>query len=338
MMPAHRKSQYLGLLWLVLGLGASVPAAEYEVDGEIQNVVFTARGDVQFMEQNRFTVFVRGCSWLIRTTNFDKGGKPRTVRETGCSNGTEVYEVMGRAEPSDRSRGFNVGSIISNSVPIGTMEGYCVSHLWLMFASGCYFANLSSNQIPPVFDPNASVAVDPTLRREAKWELVAGLGSLPLSVVYLDRGDTNATYMATGTTNAGGTLLPNGFVFEWRTGMRFVPGPFGAAESNATYRIRERVTATVTAVRPGCTLANLLPSAAGRTIITDRRLTNAALYLPTYAVQTGAHWVPVEQARKMYLSKPAAQERSPAAAVVVCGLLLGSSALLLFFLISNKWK
>jgi hypothetical protein len=61
---------------------------------------------------------------------------------------------------------------VSNNVPIGEGDIVLYGHLWLMFASGCYFRNIDSNSITPVYDVNASAAVNPNARREAKCELI----------------------------------------------------------------------------------------------------------------------------------------------------------------------
>jgi hypothetical protein len=336
-------------LWLAVGAVVPVSAGEYEVDGEIEQTLFKMDGAVQLVNRSQFTVFVKDWVWLIRTSGFSGSGKTLIARETACANGAEIYEVEGSVDQVNSAgssrpvRSWNVASIVSNSVPVGTTDDYLVCHLWLMLASGCYFANLATNWLTPVYDLNASVAVHPNLKREAKWDLINGAGSLPRSVVYLEMfGRTNATYLATGVTNTGSVLVPSGFVFEQRVGARFAPGPFGAGESAATYRFRKRAVATVTAVRPACSRSDLLPAAKGLTMVIDRRLTNAVASpkdsLPMYVVRTGAQWAPVEQAKKMYVSRPAAPKRSATVAVVVCGSLLGSSAVLLFFLIKTKGK
>jgi hypothetical protein len=241
------------------------------------------------MTRSKFTVFVKDCSWLIQTTDHDEAGKALVERETACANGAEVYEVQ--RPPSGNStearRSGNYATIVSNNVPVGQSDAYLVCHLWEMFASGCYFEELSTNWITPVYDLNASAAVSPDLKREAKWELINGQGSLPLSVVYFESGRlqsgprrTNATYTATGVTNVGGIKVPSGFVFELRTSSRFASGPVISGTTNAAYRIRKQVAATVTSVREGCSRKDLSPAASGMTIVIDHRL-------PPVAVPTG---------------------------------------------------
>jgi hypothetical protein len=55
-----------------------------------------------------------------------------------------------------------------------------------------------------------------------------------------------------------------------------------------------------------------------------------------YFVRTGAQWATVEQAKKVYVSKPLPPKRLPRAAVVNCAVLLGGSAVVLGFLLRNK--
>ena len=164
------------------------------------------------------------------------------------------------------SRTLNFATIVSNSVPVAQMDDYLVCHLWLMFASGCYFKDLSTNWLTPGYDLNASTLVDPKLKREAKWELINGPGSLPLSVDYLETSRlgntperTNASYLATGLTNAGAVKLPSGFVFEQK------------------FSTRKRAVATVTDVRPVCSRSDLLPATSGKTVVDDRRLAAEAV-------------------------------------------------------------
>ena len=149
-----------------------------------------------------------------------------------------------------------MASIVSNNIPVGQTFGYFNGHIWQMFASSCYFANLATNWLTPVYDLNTSAPVKPTLRRKAKWKLINGPGSLPSrSVVYVDRGVAIATYAATGVTNAGKIQIPGGFVFEQRVnGNLFGPGPADPLPgvSVPAYHILERAVATVTEVRPGC--------------------------------------------------------------------------------------
>jgi hypothetical protein len=272
------------VLSLVLTSVVASSAEEYEVDGEIMQTLFKSDGSVQEVTRGKFTVFVKDCSWLIQTTDHDESGMPLIVRETACTNGSEIYEMQRRIDHENTVgapggvRSLSVATIVSNNVPIGQMDDYFVCHLWEMFASKCFFQKISTNWITPVYDLNASVSVDPKLTRESKWQLISGSGSLPLSVVYLETsgrpkvaGRTNAIYMATGVTNAGVTQIPSGFVFLAGYGLRLGPGAMLSGASPATYHFSKQAIATVSAVREGCSRSELVPTTDGKTIVIDRK-------------------------------------------------------------------
>jgi hypothetical protein len=337
---------------LLLNAVTGASAAEYEVDGQIEQTIYSPAGAAS-VQKSQFTVFVKDCSWLIQTTGLDKSGKPVSIRQTACTNGAEVWEVAGPVNGGSTAAGHrplsqNVATIVSNNVPVGQNEGYYVSHLWLMFASGCYFENLTNNLLTPVYDSNASVSVHPELKRDAKWDLVNGPGSLPSQVVYLDhRRDghdqdqvsTNAIYMATGVTNAGTIKIPSGFVFEFRTGRGFDPGPILPGKTRPAYGIRKRAVATVTAVRPYCSRNDLSPTATGKTIVIDERQTNYLAQptnLPAYTVKNGVQWVPAEEAKKLETKQPPKKPDPANARMVIYVLLVLPSVLFLFFLIKNR--
>ncbi len=277
--------------------------AQYEVDGEILQNGYRRDGSIQFQSRAKFTVFVRGSSWLIHTTDHDESGKPLVERETACVNGAEIYEVatdVGNknldGKPPSRPTD-SVGSIVSDNVPVGLSDDYFVCHLWMMFASASYFENLSTNWITPVYDLNASAPVQPDLRREARWKLINGPGTLPSRVVFPD-----ARYAARGVTNAGTTPIPNGFVFDLKmSGYPAAPAPILPGQPVPPYRGRKQAVATVTAVRPFCSRGDLSPAAEGSGIVIDRRWKDpkAPSSLMDYRYQNGIQWLPVEQARQL---------------------------------------
>jgi hypothetical protein len=337
---------WFALLWFSLSMTASVLAAEYEVDGQIDQTLFKPDGSVQLDTKSKFTVYVKDCSWLIQSIILDAAGKPLTLNETACTNGQVIYSVGGRINKDavhggrNGAAALNHAYIYSNNVPVGQTDDYFVCHLWLMFASGCYFQNLSTNRLTPAYDSNASAIIHPDLKREAKWELVNGPGSLPNSIVYLDEHGNhtpNATYMATGVTNVGELKIPSGFVFEQRVGARFAPGSIALGESAPAYHIRKRAVATVTAVRPVCTRSELMPVASGITMVIDERqqATNATNVLH-YKLQNGIQWVPVEQAKKLAI-RPATPKSNPTKVKVVFFVVMVLPSLaLLYFLVKTR--
>jgi len=90
----------------------------------------------------------------------------------------------------------------------------------------------------------------------------------------------DASYTATGVTNAGSIKIPSGFVFEWKSGgvadfgaggVMIYPDQTGPNQRVSTNHLRKRVVGTVTAVRPYCSRKDLKPTAKGRTAVTDQR-------------------------------------------------------------------
>jgi hypothetical protein len=332
--------------WVLAGAVVRASADEYEAAGEIEQTLFKADGGVQLIKRSRFTVFVKSSSWLIETIDHDESGKPLIARETGCVNGGEVHEVSGRVKEQavpggNRPRGsWNVASVVSNNVPVGQTDDYLVCHLWLVFASAHYFSSLSNNWLTPVYDLNASVSVNPSLKREARWDLISGPGSLPLKVVYLGAGGvTNATYSATGVTNAGPVMLPSGFVFEERVGFGYAPGPSIPGGTTPAYHVRKRAVAAIGGFRPVCSRSDLLPTATGKTMVIDRRLPQEEARDPKsmYIVQDGVKWLPVEAAKKANVITPAPRKHSHAVTAVFCGVVV-LAAVALFFLVRGKPK
>jgi hypothetical protein len=174
-----------------------------------------------------------------------------------------------------------------------------------MFASGGYFANLSTDRLTPGYDLNASVSVHPEMKWQAKWKLIDGTGSLPLKVTYWNSpdegGDIDATYVATGVTNAGGIQVPSGFVFERRIQSGFAPGPIPLGGTVPDYRIYKRAVATVTAVRPDCSRSSLMPTAEGMTFVIDERLVRGdEMGKPIYYnFANGVQWLSLPDAKKI---------------------------------------
>lgn len=340
----YRLFFFVILCVLLQSLIFTLSAAEYEVDGEIVQTLFKMDGNVQSIQRSKFTVYVRDCAWLIKTADHDETGNLLTTRETACTNGAEIYEVAGTANWAALNGGiapWNNASIVSNNVPVGQVDDYFVCHLWLMFASGCYFENLTNDWITPVYDLNASMPVNPNLKRQAKWGLLNGPGSLPLNVAYMDgfTHTTNATYVATSITNVGSIQIPGGFIFEERVGSRFAPASIFPGEQDSTYFIRKRAVASVTAVRPACSRNELLPTAKGKTMVIDQRLAHAtnAVGQLFYIFQNGVEWVPVDQAKKLTIQPPTGSGHNLSIArVVFFALLLSPSVVFMYFLIKTK--
>ena len=248
------------ILCLLEAMIIPASAVEYEVDGQLDQTIYNRDGKIATFHRSQFTVFVRDCSWLIQTSENGTNGSPGYVRETAFVNGSEIYEVDGR------SSGSNMATITSNNVPVARYNGYFVCHIWLMYASGCYFAGLTNDMVTPAYNINAAVMFHPNYKLKAKWDLADGPWSLPLNVTFFDDIDESpiiATYKAIGVTNAGKIKIPSGFMFEERGRSRFgyYPGPIVPGKSYPEYSIRKQVVAMVTAVRPYCSRSDLTATA-----------------------------------------------------------------------------
>ena len=180
--------------------GRASSAVEYEVEGRLtQTTVQRNGGDLHASAS--FTVFVRDCSWFMEMieTNENKGV---SHRQFGATNGNEFYECS--ASPIYGSTNLNehptnaagfarlissklmIAQITPGQVPVGQLDNAIIGHLWLMFASQCYWPASTNSRLTPVYDWEASFMAGGQNRKvPAKWELLAGAGSLPRDVQYL---------------------------------------------------------------------------------------------------------------------------------------------------------
>ena len=93
----------------------------------------------------------------------------------------------------------------------------------------------------------------------------------------------------------------------------YAPGLIAPGESAPTYRIRKMAIATVTAVRPRCSRSDLRPQANGKTFIIDLRLPESQrpTALPTYVIEDGVEWLPLEKAKELYIVERKETHRKP---------------------------
>jgi hypothetical protein len=321
-------------LVIVAATTVSKAAAEYEVQGKVRQSIAGFNGS-KLEYSNEFTVYVRDCSWLIKIIETNGNGGV-WQRELGSTNGTEIFES---GMPLD---GINLFAnretvlqafISSNTLPVDRSDDGIVGHLWLMFASQCYWTSLRTSRLTPVFDWRASVGVNPKATMEADWELLGGPGSLPREVTYLGQWDqTNGLYRITGTNSVEGTLIPSGFTFE-----ECHAGPFDPNKMIYSTVVRKRVEAVVTSVRSVCSRMILLPVlGGGRTAIVDWRLKerNSGNSVPSYIIQDSKQWPSVEEAKGILKaaeqahggSAPTAlvqSHRTPVLVALVCAFMLG---------------
>lgn len=255
---------------------------------------------------NQFTVYVRDCGWLIKTTENLAGGKV-ALRDVGSADGTIIYDRRGAVDsaalqkpagvssPSGGTPQMNSCLVYSNCVPVSIADADMVSHLWLMFASQCYWRKQDANvtALTPVYDWTASAMTGSDIKVPGEWELLNGPGSLPREVRYLGRwGETNGLYVAHGTNLAGATLLPAGFTFEQRE----------ASSITHTMELKKRVLAEVSTAQPGCSAPSLVPGASQKTIVIDLRLPTKDLKVgryPAYMTDAGEKWPSLEEAQRL---------------------------------------
>ena len=343
-------------------------AQEYEVEGIIQEHIIQL-GQSDWTTSATFKVYVRDCSWLIETmeTNSSGGSKQRRI---GSMNGTEIFEITSypKATPARSGtnsaainhpviRGADGGLILSNTVPVGSMNDSIIPHLWVMFASQCFFkAQNPTNRLMPVYDVDYALVDRVDLRLETDWELMKGKISLPLKVVYYNDGgfytmDTNkvlkfqsygppyksgftdAIYAVTALTNFNGVTFPAGFTFgEYRPGG----GP-------TRYQLQARKTAeaVVTAFRPVCSRKDLLPAIQNETIVHDERLAHAVPKVASflYNLPTGGNWLQMPEAKqRMQVMQANTQQRNipTASRGVLITLLLLTLVVMACFLLKSK--
>ena len=307
------------LFWIAVetvGLSCYGATGEYEVEGRIAQTMVEANG-AKLHTTAAFNLSVRDCGWWIKTIETNEIGAVYQ-REVGSTNGTEIYdcEVCLQASrfssqittngssrpgvsPPDALKPPSriLGTIISNSIPVGQLDNGVVGHLWLMFASQCYWPSINKGQLPPVYDWHASIAAHGEARRaKAEWDLLGGPGSLPRIVMYLGEwGQTNALYLARGPILAGETLIPNGFVFE-----EYQVAPLEENEVIHRMVIRKRVDVVVNTVRPVCSRTSLIPLPDGRTVVIDRRFDSGVPSRPpSYVNPVRGQWPTIDESRKL---------------------------------------
>ena len=278
----------------VFAVTVTLRAQEYEVDGTIDLKLNHPDKSAWKDYQGRFRVYVNGCAWLIELTETNDWGIPQR-REVGTPDGKEVFEMVAPYEPLSPSDPVLVGAtnmqiapsglLTSNAIPVGNLDSSFTGHLWLMFASGCYFRTATApGQLTPVFNFCATPYMNNHMTMNASWELINGPGSLPSRVTYFDPdGTISAVYTATGFTNVGALKLPLGFQFsEPKTGYK-------------------EVSAVVTAVSPICSRTNFRPVITQKLTMTDLRWhpQNLGAGFTAYGAD---YWPTVEQAQKIYYS------------------------------------
>lgn len=312
----HRWFLY-GLTVAVLLLSFISSASEYEVDGKV-NQTITPRNGGTLHATASFTVFVRGCGWLIQTVETNETGGV-SHREIGSTNGTEIFEceqplgqIVRNAASSEaatfvKSTAAMWAVMVSNNIPVGETDSAVVGHLWLVFASQCYWPDLNTDQLTPIYDWRASVgAHGESLKASASWDLLSGPGSLPQKVWYLGEWDeTNGLYTITGSKSVEGMLFPAGFTFE-----RSQVGPLNPNTFVHEMVVVKRVDVEVTAIRAGCSKASLIPLPTGGATIIDLRFESGiANHPPSYQNPVSSQWPTVSASKELFKAQLAVEAK-----------------------------
>src|ERR1039457_5737330 len=115
-------------LCLLLGTFVKTSAAQYAVDGQIEQTLYKMDGSVQSEGKSRFTIFIKDCSCLIQTTNLDVDANPLAMVETASTNGGVIYSVVVQIDKNAPMAGqfgggrvpnLNSAFVYSNDVPVG---------------------------------------------------------------------------------------------------------------------------------------------------------------------------------------------------------------------------
>lgn len=187
--------------------------------------------------------------------------------------------------------------ILPSGIPVGQTDSAISGHLWLMFASGCYWPTATADRLTPVFDWQASAANHgQNSRVEGGWNLIGGPGSLPSRVWYLGYyGETNANYSITGSQSVGTVAVPTGFVFE-----QFRQGELTEDTFMHGMVVAKRVEVNVNVIRPVCSRTNLIPSPGASGVIIDYRLNSDVPNRPPSYQNPGADkWLNIEESRAL---------------------------------------
>lgn len=291
-------------------------AAEYEVEGEVKQEMDKSGGRVLHASAS-FKVFVRDCTWLIETVETNElGGVSHW--EIGSTNGTETFERqegIGRRKPSESGTNSlslaptsvakrptpELGIILPTGIPVGETDSAVSGHLWLMFASGCYWPTVTKDRLTPVFDWHASVANHGQNKRvEGGWNLLGGANSLPSRVWYLGSwGETNAIYTINGSQLVGTVSVPTGFVFK-----RFQVGSLTEDTFMQGMVLVKRVEVNVNAIRPVCSRTNLIPSPSGSAMIIDNRFDSGIPNRPpSYKNPVAEKWLNPDESKALATAK-----------------------------------
>ena len=277
-------------------IAAPVYGQEFTVTG-ITTYKVLYSGDVRVWRTNSFTVSVSNCNWLIRSTPIHREELDYT--EMGYANGEIRMLYHFTKSVNGAETNILVGKVDQNDVPPD--DGSTISHLWLAYASGCYFAQITNTHLKPVW-----LLDDFDLRYEgftvnAGWKVSDLTPKLPEFVVYFndgvlrardstgrvsfkarppyDGGYTNAIFESLIWTNIGRIALPLAFSFQ-RFGLK------NPAASSNDLALINLIEAQADQVSTAVGRISFGPSFAGTASVADQRF-NPPLRDLIYTIRDG---------------------------------------------------
>ena len=311
---------------------SSASAQSYELRGRTYEERLDGRGAVATATSAGFSVFVSNCQWVIESELPNRPGYPDRRRVSSLNDGQirslfipntdglqpKVTIVNGVARTQSVMKTHIQAIVTSNVVLAACNEGEVfVSHLWLMFASGCYLAEKAGQEIAPIYDINACASFHKDLTQPADWMLTETEPHLPAFVAYMNtrgifagkttngvmkylplrppynQGYTNALYAVTGWTNVENLVLPTGFTYH-------LFEPVGGGKSKDDLRVIARAFGIITNFSTAHSAAGLSPELPVNSVVVDRRLMHAKdpIEIVTYSGNAGV--ISTEQARKVH--------------------------------------
>jgi hypothetical protein len=203
----------------------------YEVEGTARFRMFLPGGERSGIPLN-FTLSVRDCVWSLTITRGETNGLDH---EQVTFDGQSQFYLASMKTAVERAKadGKKVAANVANAF-IGYGELYHgqqateVGSIWLAYASGCFFSNLTTNFMePPLsFDGTGRFYDRPDHMRKLRIQhqmMGNSFVQFPSSVVFFDdgstalgsrqpapydRGFTNCLYSVDAWTNFSGTLIP----------------------------------------------------------------------------------------------------------------------------------
>jgi len=202
--------------------GSRCFARAFEVSGVFENTITGTNGEPVLIN-GCFTVVAEDCKWRIRTKRFDESVD---FFEAGSTDGKQIYllashtnitlEAIAELKDPVKAAELDVAfaQITPGEVPhFRSAEQICI--LWLAYASSCYFATRTNDQIEPVYWFGGEYFFNRGLTVPGNWQIEKASPHLPSRVVFfndgflraMDRGRTpvitpNSGVYAKGFTNA----------------------------------------------------------------------------------------------------------------------------------------